>query len=562
MYEEAGIKYALPWLGLRDGAKDSFREHLSSLSTRLELAKSWLDECLKSHQSCAPAQSEMPRRLLEISTSSIRLLEYQYPDARNFAALSYSWGPTGNLKTLRSNIESHINGILIETLPRTLADAVHASRALGLQHIWIDSLCIVQDDPDDWESQIPLMSSIYSGATVVIAAQASSSVHDGCLQFGPASNAPLTRTEVAVKVNGAPRKVKLSIQEENTIYHHLPGHHSSRPVGDNDVLLPLSARAWAFQERFLASRILFCTASEFSWQCSAHTRCECDSEPRISVANLYGDYLDTGQLATIVHTERESPSAPLKKLGLWCDIVQQFSSRELSVWTDRLPAIQGIVEALSKSLPDTFKIDDYLFGIWRPFLLRSLSWHRNTLGPAFPTAAPALVTYGPSWSWVGCPAAVDYYSQEWDAEAITLTEIISVDVEHSSSMGAFGPGSGRLTISGSIIPVTRHEDPYIPGIFYQFPKDFDGTGNSFFEAPTLEMELDNPFDLESCEAVTHFLPLIRSAGSPVTQGIFLTTVPDADGLAFRRVGYAYDFACVIPWLEVDSKPFNQTVVLV
>ncbi|CAM1509603.1 Fc.00g033420.m01.CDS01 [Cosmosporella sp. VM-42] len=558
---DAGEDRALPWLGLRKSENDTYREHSRDLSDRLALAKSWLDECVTSHRTCAVVGRELPRRLLDVSTSPIRLIEY--PTETAFAALSYCWGTSGNLTTVKSNLQSHIDGIALDKFPQTLADAVRICRALGLRYLWIDALCILQDDTEDWLSQIPLMSSIYSGAMVTISLQSSATVHDGCLNFGQSGNSPFARLELNTEWDGVPREVKLSIQEENvTYYSGVPGHHSSRPTDDNDVLLPLSTRAWAFQERFLSSRILFCTPSELSWQCSEHTRCECEAKPRPAVTNVYGDYLDTGQLAPILHLERDSPSQHLKRLSLWCEIMRQYSIRQLTVWTDRLPAIQGVVEAVTQGFPEDFKKQDYVFGLWRPFLQRSLSWHRNTLVEVFPTAASGLESYVPSWSWVGCPGPVEYYSQERDSDSTPLIDVLDLDMTRSSPMGSFGPGKGRLVISGSLIPVRMDIQSYMPGIFFRFPNIFQGPEDSFFNAPNLEMEFDNPLDGNSCTAVTHFLPLIRASGLPTTSGIFLVPVEGSGGHVFRRVGFAYDYGGNLPWLEVDLKPYLQTVTLI
>lgn len=439
-------------------------------------------------------------------------------------------------------------------------DALRICRALGLGHIWIDSLCIVQDDRQDWLSQIPLMSSIYSGATVVVSAQAASTVFDGCLGFGPAANAPMKRIEVDTEHEGVVRRVQLSIQEENMRYFDdIPGHHSQRPTGDTQSLLPLSLRAWAYQERFLANRTVFFTASEMSWQCAVHSICECQTEARQVVANPYGDFLLFGQLAPILQAERDLPSAPLKKHGLWCEIIRQYSSRQLTVWTDRLAALQGAVEALTCGMPDVFKAQDYVFGFWRPFLERSLSWHRDTLSPAFGEGSSALRSYAPSWSWVSCPAPTEYYSYEWNPTSKALVEIVDLEVKYSTPMGSFGPGSGKLTVKGHLIPVRREYDEYMAGITFRFPDVFDIGEDPVFDKPVLTMEFDDPLDEERWNEVTRFLPLMRGETRGVTQGIFL--VPVEKGV-WRRMGYAYDYGGAVPWLEVDMAEFEEVVTLV
>lgn len=548
---------------MRNGKDDTYTEHLSNISDRLAIAKSWLDECLATHKACGSSATELPSRLLDISKDPIRVIER--PQVDKFAAFSYCWGKVGNLKTVTANLKAHIEGIPPEVLPRTIADAVTICRALGLEYLWVDALCILQDDRDDWASQIPLMSSIYSGATVTISAQAAGSVQDGCLDFSKSTNAPLARFEQEVQVDGVTRTVKLSIQEENGGYYNsVPGHHSSRPSVDSDELLPLSTRAWGFQERFLSSRILFCTASELSWQCSEHKRCECDTRPTTAIPNMYGGYLDSGQLAPIVQLEHKERSDQYKKLGLWFEVVRQYSGRQLSMWTDRLPGFQGVVRAFCEGFPSDFALTDHLSGMWCSSLERCLSWHRNVLHEGFPEAASPLASYAPSWSWIGCPGPVDYYSSSHDPESVALLKIVEINPKYSSDLGSFGSNTGSLTVSGHLIPVRRDIQTYLPGVYFRFPEGFEDGGDSFFDVPNLDMEIDDPFDGGAADSVTHFLPLIRAAGRPVTQGIFLAPVTQDGGeeVVFRRVGYAYDYNCTIPWLEVDLDPYLRTIKLI
>jgi hypothetical protein len=70
--------------------------------------------------------------------------------------------------------------IPIEKLTRTFTDAISITRELGIDYLWIDSLCIIQDSNHDWEAESALMSSVYSGSKINIAAAAARDGSDGC----------------------------------------------------------------------------------------------------------------------------------------------------------------------------------------------------------------------------------------------------------------------------------------------------------------------------------------------------------------------------------------------
>lgn len=65
----------------------------------------------------------------------------------NYACLSHCWGSDAKIvKTLNSNLRSHLTtGIEVDLLPKTSKEAVKICQRLSVVHLWIDSLCIIQD---------------------------------------------------------------------------------------------------------------------------------------------------------------------------------------------------------------------------------------------------------------------------------------------------------------------------------------------------------------------------------------------------------------------------------
>jgi len=105
-----------------------------------------------------------------MSNDKVRL--HQSPGERaSYIALSHCWGNTHNqVKTLKSNIQKRKHEICWDELNQSYKDAISLTRRLGFNFLWIDSLCIVQDDPDDWEQQSARMSSIYENSFLTICA--------------------------------------------------------------------------------------------------------------------------------------------------------------------------------------------------------------------------------------------------------------------------------------------------------------------------------------------------------------------------------------------------------
>ncbi|KAJ4299158.1 hypothetical protein N0V90_004402 [Kalmusia sp. IMI 367209] len=138
----------------------------------LQTVRSWLSICTSKHSQCGQGiPKRLPTRILDISSSTIRLHDSQAGTAR-YACLSHCWGPGGGSKLLKATRDT-LQGLHVEIpwdrLPRTFQDAIVFARELGLSYIWIDSLCIVQDDPDDWQREAARMASIYQNAFLTLA---------------------------------------------------------------------------------------------------------------------------------------------------------------------------------------------------------------------------------------------------------------------------------------------------------------------------------------------------------------------------------------------------------
>jgi Fe2+ transport system protein FeoA len=243
----------------------------SSAITRL--LRQWLQDCDDNHSYCRhdqrlyPAErTELPTRLLAIGTSPGSLIRVVYPAngtqslSKNvqYAALSYRWGEASffyDYQTTRANIHEKTSGIDFARLPSVLQDAIEVARAIGVQYIWIDALCIIQGAGGDYDSEAERMETVFSGAYCVIAASRAADVSHSILAERPPREVialPMTHGDNA----------SIFIAEDIDSFQ--------RDVIDGE----LNQRGWVLQERALARRTIYFAESQIYWECGAGIRCE------------------------------------------------------------------------------------------------------------------------------------------------------------------------------------------------------------------------------------------------------------------------------------------------
>lgn len=129
----------------------------------------WYNTCIQSHKHCDTAVTHQPpARLLnvgdDVMTSTVSLVDSEtLPDSPTWVALSYCWGGDQSIQTKKANLAQHYRGLAVDSLPRTLRDAIFITQQLGQSYLWIDCLCIYQDDDGDKGKEIRKMPDIYQG---------------------------------------------------------------------------------------------------------------------------------------------------------------------------------------------------------------------------------------------------------------------------------------------------------------------------------------------------------------------------------------------------------------
>ncbi|KAK0657874.1 heterokaryon incompatibility protein-domain-containing protein, partial [Cercophora newfieldiana] len=361
-----------------------------------------LSSCLGSHRLCNLSRSTSftPTRLIEVdgrSQSSVRLVELRSQEGEpgGYATLSHCWGGVQVVRLMTANRESFSRSIPTASLPLTFQHAVAVVRVLGIKYLWIDSLCIVQDSVADWEVESSLMAKVYGHAVVNIAAT-SSPTSAGGLFF---DRDPDTVQPFAVY---SPGHEALKLQA---------GWYAWKDDGRWGRLgrEPLNQRAWVLQERLLSTRTAHFTASEIMWQCledlSSETVPEQFDNGRLSVPVMQiGDYTDIK--IAIAKARCDGLTAQLKDemLNKWLRALSHYSTCGLSVDSDKLIAIDGMVHQLA-----ALTGDECLAGLWRSQLPACLLWSvgrdvsddsviRKTTAEEVREWKPRRWR-APSWSW-------------------------------------------------------------------------------------------------------------------------------------------------------------------
>jgi hypothetical protein len=150
-----------------------------------DLARGWFERCTRTHGAACALQKEtpLPTRLIHVSSNIEEPLRLRTTEGMTgqYVALSYVWGTGTTLKTTRSTMASRMEGFRPEELPNSIRDAVEITRRMGFEYLWVDALCIIQGDFDDWNHESALMARVYGGAAFTISADLAENTDQGIL---------------------------------------------------------------------------------------------------------------------------------------------------------------------------------------------------------------------------------------------------------------------------------------------------------------------------------------------------------------------------------------------
>ena len=358
-----------------------------SCQASFRLVGSWLKACNLEHQCYQGMGAKLPTRVINVSTEQPYLLVsngLQGP----YITLSHCWGNVQPTTTTIGTINSRIKGIPIKTLPKMFQDAVHITRRLNINYLWIDSLCIIQDSEEDWAREATQMGDIYRHSFLTIFALDSIDCHQGILVKRSHRNRGEDRSLRDADNSSAP----LSIISHN---------QSKR-----DILAasPLCQRGWALQERLLSPRILYYSTEEMLWECLACTARESSTEVKAyhPCMYIYERYECANVKKRLILPPGPNPSFPLSPPIDWHIVVVEYTRCHLTKRTDKLPALSGLASIFKENTGYT-----YLAGLWKEDFRDGLLWFVQS-SKNKEVRYSGLAYRGPSWSWMSLDSPILY----------------------------------------------------------------------------------------------------------------------------------------------------------
>ncbi|GAB1312806.1 hypothetical protein MFIFM68171_03016 [Madurella fahalii] len=439
----------------------------------LGLLASWLRDCSDHHTQCKQTRSPLPTRVIAVGADDKEPFLYEAKgEEAAYIALSHCWGKHQPLTTEIGTLQERKERIPLADVPQTFQDAILVTRKLGIDYLWIDSLCIIQDDSKDWEREAARMCSVYQNATLTISADAAGDSTQGLLKqvsarrFPPAVALPLAGDDV----NSNP----VYIREIPVGSYERPGELGGLHLVEIQRGEPLFGRAWVLQEWLLSRRIAHFCSGEFFWECNTLMQCECQVKPcSEAISQLTPEEgLTRASFHRFQAADREGNAACLA----WPQVVREFTQRGITKMTDRLPAMSGLAQFAKLRAEE-----DYLCGLWKSDLQASLLW---ALGP--PPQAPLGVEpdrlkskrltpyYAPTWSWASVTGHIWYDLAEGNSgftEKIRrqpICQILGAKVTPATSNPYGSASGGEIRILGHVGPLPRRarqtRDRYVWGL--------------------------------------------------------------------------------------------------
>ena len=383
---------------------------IHSERVNMGMARDWLIECESHHkQKCSllamaiggSASPDSPRDLLVVDV--LRMCLCQMPQGSRYIALSYCWPKVNTFVTTKSMKEElSIPGALRDNemkLIQTIQDAIQCVSELGEKYLWVDALCIIQDDEEHKSAQIQQMDQVYGCSLLTL-------IH--------APPYPGGRVESYKGFVGYRKGSRITKQDT----FQVQGMELLIPLSDVDSVIRESrwtTRAWTYQEDRLSRRKLYFTETQIYFQCSCAVFCE-DSVgegispsafiyPGTNLWNLSGLYssLWNDQQDSATWLPRDPIDDSVEAVATYSRLLDQFSGRQMSNPRDIIASFEGILSVLRRSLKT-----DFWFGLPERYLDETLLWIET--GPNLRRNVPITPSSKmlfPSWSWAGWDTAVE-----------------------------------------------------------------------------------------------------------------------------------------------------------
>ncbi|KAI1120046.1 heterokaryon incompatibility protein-domain-containing protein [Nemania abortiva] len=550
------------------------------------MAARWVKECIQSHPACQSPflipNTFIPTRLLRVNNPDlgfdyVKMVSAEHIElSARYIALSYCWGGDQLGKTVEANISSRSRNLRVSDQPKTIRDAIKVTRRLHFDYLWIDSLCIIQDDPEDMARELACMDKVYEYADLLISATSAKSSAEGMLN--PVLNLPANVSCGYRCPDGQVGRILL------------------QKAGYTPGALGVHGRCWTLQEHLLPSRILAYAGSGLRWSCRTTTL----FDGPWTTSTVFINYLENIEtyrrmsailssdvpcgVPTVIHNQitdlnvdgiliaellqgrqkprpgarAVSPHEPDTTQGAgsevtkpsaiaqWRKLLREFTSRSITNSADRLPAISAAARKFNNVLQGR-----YIAGLWEVALPLELLWApqggsnkgRDQEGPF------------PSWSWASTRHRVEWHVP---SAGVATLHCLRTQLDFLYPSVPYGHVTkGWLRVRGDLMPVKCEAvDAPIDPSEWQIEQGLPMVvRNSAFLVPRFACNdaayeevsglkilaiLDEKTDIEALQEI-YCLEVIREdlatslTASRPSVGLVLAPI-DESGSAFGRIG--------------------------
>lgn len=371
----------------------------------------WIEEC-SAHPKCSqtvsgianinPRNSTLPSRCIELSAGGERaVLSETEGQAGCYITLTHRWNEeTEASKTTTSNYRDRLNGFEVQTLPKLYRDVFTIAKKFQVRHVWIDSICIIQDQDDDWKRESPKMAQYYQYSLFTIAGTMPN-MADGLLR--PYKSDPTPWESKLVRL---PYRDKRDAQAGYFYVYR----RRARLVDDYWDLVRSSIlfrRGWVLQEWLLSKRILWYTPRGLFLEC--HTlapRTPCREMIQLEMANQH--------LRSHLQLKQSFHFTGGSILDIWYRTLEVYTACHLKEPDkDRILALGGLAREIQHiiakqkwaTMPSLGRMNNvYVSGLWLRDIHHGLLWEEGHSAQPWTTR----VADAPSWSWSSLMTPVNW----------------------------------------------------------------------------------------------------------------------------------------------------------
>lgn len=414
----------LRWDTKLEGDAAHFSGRLVGKQVDFSLCREWLTSCVEHHKNTCMEETidptEFGMRLINVKTRCV----VDAPNDVKYVALSYVWGAEEvahqlmlSEKTYQRLVKPEGLSDLHSDIPKTIRDAMAVTAMLGFDYLWVDALCIRQDDKADQHRQIWKMDRVYSCAALTIV---STEPHANCAIPGLRED---TR---------APNQAVCKVGKINLI--------NTLPTLSQSFLASVwDTRGWTLQEKALSKRLLVFTSSQAYWLCNAtvyaeDTNLEISADTR-SLKDILRSYEGRSfgtEILERVYKPSFNDSTPEDN---YQSLLRLYMMRDLTNHSDAIHAFAAFLNVLAPEM------GSHHCGLPERRFAWAMLWRLRRHFPERRTKD------FPSWSWAGWRSGKDVTMI--DVTFSTSTKIWWWKMDSAGKLALINPRQEDVDVTGS-----------------------------------------------------------------------------------------------------------------